>query len=257
MSSQPAAVAPRAGRGKGRRPAPGDGGGPVVPWKAVFFLAAAVTIVAVAAWALLGASVLVVRSVRVVGATRLVPRAAVLRAADIPHGAPLIHVDTGAAARRVERIRQVASAQVSRSWPDGVTITVRPRVPVFAVASAGRYALVDKTGVVVERVSSRPSGMPLLTAGQPATAPARLRGSPAVRAAAAVLGELPASLAHRVRAVGAPRPSDVTLHLTRDVTVVWGGTGRSAEKGKELAVLMRQHARFYDVSSPGAAVTRG
>jgi hypothetical protein len=39
------------------------------------------------------------------------------------------------------------------------------------------------------------------------------------------------------------------------VTIVWGGTGEPAAKSRELAILMRGHARYYDVSDPRTAVT--
>ena len=85
--------------------------------KAVLFALAAVVIAAGAVWALLGSSLFVVRSVTVTGAGA-VPRAEVLRAAGIKPGTPLARVDTAAAARRVEQLTQVQSAQVSRNWPD-------------------------------------------------------------------------------------------------------------------------------------------
>jgi len=120
-----------------------------VGWKAVFFGLAGITIVAAVAWALLGSRFLVVRSVRVTGTGPLVSRAQVIAAAQIPPGLPLIRVNTAAVARRVGAIRQVQSAQVSRDWPDTVTISVRLRTPVFAVAVPGGYALVDEFGVAV------------------------------------------------------------------------------------------------------------
>jgi hypothetical protein len=84
-----------------------------------------------------------------------------------------------------------------------------------------------------------------------------LRGNPAVRAAATVLRELPPAIAHRVRTVLAPNSSEVWMRLTGGVVVVWGDTSRPAEKAKELSLLMRTHARGYDVSAPGTAVTQG
>jgi cell division protein FtsQ len=86
---------------------------------------------------------------------------------------------------------------------------------------------------------------------------ASLRGSPAVYAAAGVLRELPAGLARQVAEVAAADPSDVTLTLADGITIVWGSTDRAAEKVKELGVLMHTHARSYDVSAPGTAVTGG
>jgi cell division protein FtsQ len=90
----------------------------------------------------------------------------------------------------------------------------------------------------------------------PVSVPA-LRGSPAVYAAAVVVHALPRFLARSVVSVQAPSASEVTLRLAHGVTVVWGGTDRPAQKARELALLMRTHARTYNVSAPGAAVTSG
>jgi cell division protein FtsQ len=241
-------------------------GGPRhTPWRAAFFALAITGIVAGVAWALVGSRFLVVRSIQVTG-THLVPRAEVLAAARIPDGLPLIRVNTAAVAVRIERIPQIETAQVSRAWPTGVTISVRERTPVLAVASGRGYQLIDKFGVAVE-AASPPLRMPrfVLPAGSQSAgsqsggpqALASLRGSPAVYAAAAVLRELPATLASKVTAVAAPSASDVTLTLSGGITIVWGGTDRPAAKAKELGVLMRIHARSYDVSAPGTAMTGG
>ncbi len=100
----------------------------------------------------------VVRSVTVTG-THLVPAAAVIEAADVPLGTPLSGVDAGAVTRRVEAIRQVASATVSVDWPDHVAIVVTERVPVLAVRMAhGGYDLVDPAGVIVRMATAKPAG---------------------------------------------------------------------------------------------------
>ena len=70
-----------------------------------------------------------------------------------------------------------------------------------------------------------------------------------------VLHELPRYLARSVVSLQAPSASEVTLRLARGITVVWGGTDRAAQKSRELAVLMRTHARTYNVSAPGTGVT--
>jgi cell division protein FtsQ len=268
--------------GQVRRPV---GGQRHTPWRAAFFALAITGIVAGVAWALVGSRFLVVRSIQVTG-THLVPRAEVLAAAGIPDGLPLIRVNTAAVAVRIERIPQIESAQVSRAWPTGVTISVRERTPVLAVASGRGYQLIDKFGVAVE-AARPPLRMPRFvlppgsqsaasqSAGSQSAASqsagsqsagsqsagsqalASLRGSPAVYAAAAVLRELPTSLASKVTEVAAPSPSDVTLTLSGGVTIVWGGTDRPAAKARELGLLMRIRARSYDVSAPGTAMTGG
>ncbi len=68
----------------------------------VLFGVLALAIIGGAAWALLGSSLLIVRHVEVTG-NHLVPAAEIRVAARIRPGAPLATVDTGSAARRVER----------------------------------------------------------------------------------------------------------------------------------------------------------
>ncbi|MBO0816809.1 MAG: FtsQ-type POTRA domain-containing protein [Actinobacteria bacterium] len=220
----------------------------------MFFALTALAIVGVMAWALLGSKLLVVRSVRVAGNGNAVPAGQVLAAAHVVHGQPLIWVNTGAIARRVAQLRQVQSAQVSKDWPTTLVITVRLREPLFALPVHGGYALVDAFGVTVRDVTTRPPGLPLLTVN---TDSGTLRGSPAVRAAAAVLAELPQRVTRKVRSVTTGGPNDVSVKLANGAIVIWGGAERGAIKAKELEILIHRHARVYDVSGAGTAVTKG
>jgi cell division protein FtsQ len=222
------------------------------PWRTAFFGVLAAGVLAVAVWAVLGSSLLAVRHVQVMG-NHLVSVAEVRAAADIRTGTPLARVDTGAAARRVEQLNPVLSATVSRSWPDTIVISITERTPVLAVAlSGGGYGLIDAHGVVVRSAAHPPAGMPVLT-----SFPAALRGSPAIVAAASVLHHLPPALRKLVRSVSALSASTVTLHLAHHITVVWGGAGQDTQKTEELDLLLRTHARYYDVSDPTTAVTQG
>ncbi len=277
--SQPASRPPNrpAGPGEGRAPVsvaengpsgPGqaeegrpDGGWPPEslarahsPWRTAFIAVAVVGLVVGIGWALLGSKLLVVRSI-VVHGTQLVPASQVRTAAGISPKLPMIRVDTQAVARRVEAITQVGSATVTKSWPDRIVITVRERTPALAVRVPGtaRFDLIDQSGVVVRSVGTQPAGMPVF---QATVAPDALRGNPGVAAAVTVLHELPAPLAKSVAAVAAPSAQSVKLGLSNGVTIEWGGTGEAKQKAAELAILMRTHARYYDVSAPGTAVTR-
>jgi len=225
-------------------------------WRAAFFALAGVVIIAAVGWALLGNRLLVVRSVTVTG-THLLTPAQVLAAAGVPLGTPLMNVDTGAVTRRVEAIPKVASATVTKDWPDHVAITVTERVPVIAVRMAdGSYDLVDKAGVIVRNVKAKPAALPQLMTSLPGDA---LRGDPSVTAVTEVLTELQPWLAQQVaqvRAAPIPAgPEQVTLTLRNGQTVQWGSPGGAAQKNRELAILRGNHAHDIDVSAPGTVVT--
>ena len=222
-------------------------------WRVAFFALALAGLAGIAAWALLGSQLLAVRSV-VVSGTHLVPASEVVSIAGVELGTPLIRLNTGQVAARVDTIRQVRSVQVTRSWPDRVVIVVHERTPALAVpAPGGGFDLVDGTGVIVLWAATRPADLPLYPATTPVTL---LRGDPDLGAAGAVLGELPAPLRRSVESVTAPSPDQVTLQLAGGITIVWGGTGQASAKSEELNILMRTHSHYYDVSSQGAVVVK-
>jgi cell division protein FtsQ len=255
-ASSAAAPAAEPGRTVPGGPVPGGRRRSRTRWRAAFFALAALAIVAGAGWALLGNRMLVVRSVTVTG-TRLLSPAQVAAAADVPLGTPLLRVDLGAVTRRVEAIPQVASASVTKGWPDRLVIAVTERVPVMGVRMAGGYDLVDATGVIVRWTRALPAGLPLLTTALPGAA---LRGSAEVAAAADVLAELSPWLAGEVTALQAAPVAQgteqVKLDLRNGKTVQWGSPGDAARKNRELAILLPGSAHEVDVSTPGTVVTR-
>ena len=84
----------------------------------------------------------------------------VRHAADVRLGEPLLSVDPGAVAARVEELPWVASARVERSWPSTVKVQVTERVPVAVVQLTDDLAaMIDADGWVVG-VESRPADAP-------------------------------------------------------------------------------------------------
>jgi cell division protein FtsQ len=225
---------------------------------------ALVGILGVTGWALLGSRLLVVRVITVTG-THLVPTARVIAAADVPPGTPLIRVDPAQVAARVEAIQQVASAQVTKDWPDGMSITVHERVAAMAVRMSGGYDLIDPDGVIVVSSASKPARLPLLAT---TAVGGQLRGDPGVATVAQVLARLPSWLSRQVARVSV-READgpgrtqvaglapsVTLYLSGGQTVVWGDGSNSGVKARELAIVMRGRSRYYDLSAPATVITR-
>jgi cell division protein FtsQ len=200
------------------------------------------------AWVLLASSLFGVSSVRVEGTGRVSP-AQVRGVAGIQSGTPLARLDTAAVAARVAALPAVRTVDVRRTWPRGVAIVVRERVPAAVRVRGTGFALVDRSGVVFAEVARRPKGLPLVTAPIGA-------GAPALRAALDVLDSVPLPVRGQVRTVRAANEQDVRLSLTRGRTVLWGTPERGSRKGAVLAVLLSRKATVYDVSAPDAPTTR-
>jgi len=165
-------------------------------------------------------------------------------------GTPLPRLDTGEVAAAVETIPLVRGAEVSRQWPEGLSVVVRMRVAVLAEEDGDGFALVDDQGVVVSNRGDVPDGMPLVTL--PAEGDDRVR---AAGAAASTWAVLPEDLRTEVEQVQADGHM-VTLALSGGRTVRWGTDEDGDLKAKVLALLLAERpASVYDVSDPTRPVT--
>lgn len=212
------------------------------------YAALAVAVVGTGIWLVFFSTVVTVREVAVDGNTTL-SAARVEKVARAPIGRPLARVDLAAIRARVETLPAVRSAEVSRSWPDTVAITVTERVPVALVDRGAGLQGVDEEGVLFGSHPRRPEGLPLVQ-----TAPDVK--SEALAEAARVVVSLRSDIAARVDRVEVETVDRILLRLSGGRTVMWGSAEDSAEKAAVLAVLLEQDAREIDVSVPGRPATR-
>lgn len=216
-------------------------------WRSVAVLVLLLGCAGGLAWLFYFSSVLAVSGVTVEGAGS--HTGDVRRLARVPYGTPLARVDLDAIAHRVHRLVVVEHVDVSRSWPDRVRIDVTPRTPVAVVAHGHGFTALDEHGVLFRDYRTRPAELPVVHLA-PGTR------SDAVTEAARVAAALPASIAAKVDYVEVHTVDEITLHLPNGHTVLWGSADGSADKAKVLTVLLKHHATFYDVSSPGQPVLR-
>lgn len=211
--------------------------------------AGVVAVVVLATWLVAFSPVLGAKTVSVRG-LRTLTQAQVRAAAHITRGTPLVRLDTGAVAARVETIPEVASARVSTSFPGTVVITVTERRAVGWVDTGGRAALVDRTGTRFHTVRSAPRGLPhlVLPSGPQADATAR--------AVAAVAAALPPGVLAQLASIQAFDPTAITLLLRDQRVVRWGSADRSADKARILPALLHQPGTLFDVSNPDLVVAR-
>jgi cell division protein FtsQ len=197
-----------------------------------------------------------VRTVTITGTDR-VPTEAVRLVADGEVGRAMVLADPQALAARVARVPLVRRADVVRRWPSTLVVTVHERVPVAAVPAPGGSGarLVDRDGVEVEVVATKPANLPFLEVD------VGRAGAASLQAALDVLDSLPPTLAIRVGGVGADSPDGVWLRLDNGARVVWGGSDAGERKAGVLTALLTASngakGGVYDVSSPDApAVTK-
>jgi cell division protein FtsQ len=236
----------------------------------VTYLLAAVALV-VLGLAALRSPLLDVDRVTVTG-TRETTAAEVRVAAGVRIGDPLVGVDPGAVARRIEALPWVARAHVSRSWPSTVTVRVSERTPVAQVRiNAGRVAVVDAGGRVLafEAVAPPPpAGAPPGAAPPAASSPVVITG---FHGRLAEGGRLPADARAALRVAVAARDrlpgvlasvgTDLDATLAEGGMVRFGSAQRLEEKLTALKTVLDQVdtgcLATLDVRVPGStALTR-
>ena len=210
----------------------------------VLLALALVGLVGTAVWLVFFSATLQVKRVEVVG-NQLLSDGRIREYADVPLGEQLALVDLRRADARVGSLAEVKSVDVTRTWPDGVRITVVERTAVAVVELAGRLRGLDPDGVVFRDYKAVPKGMPRVRAGGSA-------GTDALKEAATVVAALPKDLAGRVDHVEVETVDQITLVMRDKREVLWGSAEESELKATVVdQLLAAQKAAFYDVSVPG------
>lgn len=155
---------------------------------------------------------------------------------------PLLSVDIGLVARRVERLPWVDTARVAKSWPSGLVVTVVERTPAAEVADGSRWALVDSTGRVLVVDTAPVAGLVTLTwSGAPPAPggqlPARSRAPLAVAAGLRSLARPGPDVPAPVVSVAAEAGGGVAVNLADGAVVDLGAPVDLTAKLTSLATL--------------------
>ncbi|GAA1895980.1 cell division protein FtsQ/DivIB [Asanoa iriomotensis] len=217
-----------------------------LPWAAV---AAALVVLGLPVWLVLGTGLLGVRSVAVDG-TSLVTPDEVRAAAAVRAGAPLARVDLAAVAARIGTLPAVEKATVTRDWPNALTVVVVERTPEAVVPEGRRFLVVDRFGVAFQELRRRPAHLPFVRIADP-------RGNvDGVRGAVEVVDALSPTLRRQLVEVGVAGPAQITLKLNGGRTVVWGDASRNSTKSTVTTALLEKDGTTIDVSDPEVVTIR-
>jgi cell division protein FtsQ len=174
----------------------------------------------------------------------------VREAARVPHGRPLLRLNTAAIRERVAAMPEIATVDITVSYPSTVRITVSERIAVGYLENDGGLVLVDKTGTQFRHVRTPPNGLPRFDV--PSGTTAQLVGA----AVANVAGALPLSVVSKLAAISATDATSITLQLQDGRVVRWGTRDRNADKVRILPTLLRQRGTLFDLSNPDEAFSR-
>jgi cell division protein FtsQ len=196
-----------------------------------------------------------IRQVQVVGSGSAAHEAAIRRASGLHVGDSIVTVRSGSAARRVDDLPWVATANVSRHLPHIVRITVTERDPVAWVRSGSGAVVVDPTGRVLWRADAPPSGLPELVGVADIGKPGGLVRPVVLPATAAALGPDLGSRAATVQL----DDGTVTVQVGGGPQLRFGAPTQLVAKARVasavLAALGSSPVSYIDVTVPAAPVS--
>jgi cell division protein FtsQ len=194
------------------------------------------------------------QEIEVVGTDRL-DASEVSDALSSQRGTPLALVNVASIEQELARFAVIRSYSIEAVPPHTLRVTIVEREPIGLIADGSTFAVVDPAGVVVDSVTERTAGLPIIDAGDATL------GNHAFESAVAVLLALPTELRDRVDSISATTKDDVEFSLVGGTqSVRWGSADRSDYKARVFAALVKAKKRSatveYDVSSPDAPVVR-
>jgi cell division protein FtsQ len=228
--------------------------------------AAAVLLLVVAGLAVLHTPWFSVKGVTVRGSHPHTTTGAIVAAADLGGHPPLVSVNPGATAARVESLPFVASAGIQREWPDHVVITVKERTPVVQMAGPGpQWSVLDGDGRTLVAGPTRTPALAVLIVHAPSgpVPPAAGGGSLPLVAepGLAVARTLPPAFVAQVVSVTVAPDGTVSLALGSGITVQIGTATELHAKYEDVAAIIA-HASLrgvtaIDVTVPASPTVTG
>ncbi len=227
-------------------------------WRRLWLGAAAVVLVGLVVLAL-HTPLFGARVVTVTGSHPHTSDAAIVAAAGLTGHPPLISVDPGATAGRIESLPFIATAEVHRQWPDGISIAVTEREPVLTMAGPGAgWAVLDVSGRTLAISPARPAQLVVLIvhAASGPVPPLSVGGTlpPSADPGLTVARTLPPAFAGQVSSITTAPDDTVTLALDSGLVVLLGTVTDLPAKYEDIAAILAnappRGTRTIDVTVP-------
>lgn len=225
-------------------------------------MVAAIVLLVVGLVAIYNSPAFTVARVEVEGTRKLAPEAVAKQAA-IPAGTTLLRLPVDSIQQRLERSPWIATARVSRDFPDGVIIQVVERFPVASVeATPGVVDLLDGEGYVLARSKPASFTVPSITDVRDVKipAPGAAVADPVILNALKVLGGLSSDLRAQTARVSVRTVDETALFTKGGVEILIGPARELKKKDFIIRRILKEQAGkvvFIDVRSVDRPVWRG
>lgn len=219
-----------------------------------------VILVLVTGFILLSSPIFEVREVLVRG-NHFLSEEKILSVADVGLGVNIFKLKMADITSNLKYLPLVKEAQVARSLPSTVVITVVERVPLGLLPSAEGFIEVDEEGVYLARAGAGSPGLPVITGVQAdAVSPGQVCESEQLKSALEVIKGLPPGAAANLSEVHVEQDGQVNIYTTEGYQCRFGLPQEIREKGEifqqVLLELRKQGAKinYIDLSYAGQPV---
>ncbi|PJM73623.1 cell division protein [Bifidobacterium primatium] len=180
---------------------------------------------------------------------------------DIAHeqaGKSLILVDTSTIETDIGDLPGVTSAEATKRYPHGLSVTVKAEVPAAVLKSdGGSLTAVDREGRVLNAVNASVKGIPVINVKNAE----KSLDNKAVQQALKILGTLDESMRRKIVKVEAKTQDSVTTKLSDGYTIIWGNSSDIALKKAVVDKLLENPkqldgAKTINVAAPDKATIK-
>jgi cell division protein FtsQ len=220
-------------------------------------IAAVVLVIAIAVLAVLGSSLFAVDTVSVNGNVYTNPEKLQAVVDDLM-GTPVLLVDTDEAEADLEAVPWVEDARVRTSFPDSVSIEIRERTPLVAMAGQdGLSRVLDRDGRVLDSIEGQPVALVWISGPGTLDTPVGGTASIGYSSAASLVTKLTPTIRSRVDSMMVtPDGSDLVLVLTgvdgnNPIEVRFGS---AIGDNEQIEKLVRLERKLEDVGADPVSV---
>lgn len=220
-----------------------------------------VLLVLAAGYILLQSPLFEVRRVHVQGNYLLI-EGKIRSVADIGAGVNIFKLDLETVRSRLKMIPMIKEAQVSRSLPATVVITIKERVPLGILPVQGGFIEVDEEGVNLMTASVGVPGLPVITGvnADDVPPPGQVVHAAGLKDALAVIGGLPGEVVANLSEVHVDGEDRIMLYTIEGIQCKFGQATEIKEKGVIISQLIQELRKigakvdYIDLSYAGQPV---